>query len=215
MTTETYEPGDLAMVRDVERPALDIEMVRIPEGWRALDTGVWYAERRITVLHRLEAVPADAIVLEKDDEDVEAFITGRGRPVGEPRPSALVADKIRAQITPPETPMKEPTELLERVTDDAGNWVRWSISTRTFEPWAWCDSLGIDTRQTRRWSDLKNPRKFENPREKPATAPQSDEQGSGSGIGRVSESEASEGAQAHAEAWAEWGKRMRAFGDSL
>ena len=107
MSTETYKPGDLAMVRDVERPALDIEMVRIPEGWRALDTGVWYADRRITVLHRLKAVPADAIVLEKDDEDVEAFMQWASKILVDGYPPRLAA-KIRAQITPPEPPMEEP-----------------------------------------------------------------------------------------------------------
>ena len=47
---------------------------------------------------------------------------------------------------------------------------------------------------TSAWAEMVNPRPYENPREKPATAPQSDAQGSGSGIGRVSESEAVEGA---------------------
>jgi len=130
-----------------------------------------------------------AVVLDPEGKAVKALLDyGEGVPTAARR----VRDAVRAQITPPEPAMEEPTELLERVTDDAGNWVRWSISTRTFEPWAWCDSLGIDTRQTRRWSDMQNPRSYENPREKPATAPQSDAQGSAGGIGRVSDSEAGE-----------------------
>jgi len=209
MSTETYEPGKLYLI-DVDGVTHQATCRRYSDG------AAVFLTYDGAVISGLKAEnPRPAIVLDPEDEAVQAFVkvydlTGtRHEGTNQEGAPNRVAAKIAAQITPPEPPMEEPTELLERVTDDAGNWVRWSNSTRTFEPWAWCHSLGIDTRQTRRWSQMQNPRSYENPREKHATAPQSDKQGSGSGIGRVSESEAVEGGL---DAWR---KRMRAFGGIL
>ena len=117
--------------------------------------------------------PRLAIALDPEDENVKVMVDiwAGDRDLSAAR---SVARLIAAQIAPPappEPPMEEPG-WAEKVADDRGHWL-----------------------------NAYNPRSYENPREKPATAPQSDAQGSGSGIGRVSESEASEGAPAHAEAW--------------
>ena len=200
----TYEPGRLYLI-DVDG---ETHQARYHLGIHQF----LYLNSGQTIPNESVANVRPAIVLDPWDKNVKHYVKywGGAPPEGSGVGSlSLVARAIAAQITPPEPPMEEPTELLERVTDDAGNWVRWSISTRTFEPWAWCDSLGIDTRQRRRWSDMRNPRSYENPREKPATGAESDAQGSAGGIGRVSDSEAGERAQAHAEAWVEWGKRAR------
>ena len=201
MSTETYEPGKLYLI-DLRGETHQATCRRYPDG------AVVFLTYDGAVISGLKAEnPRPAVVLDPEDFYVRGFLKLNEQDWNDA--ADVVVGMIRAQITPPEPPMEEPTELLERVTDDAGNWVRWSNSTRTFEPWAWCHSLGIDTRQTRRWSQMQNPRSYENPREKHATAPQSDKQGSGSGIGRVSESEAVEGGLDA------WGKRMRAFRDSL
>ena len=125
-------------------------------------------------------------------------------------PTEIIANKIAAQITPPEPPMEEPTVLGSVVDTDQG----WAILRDPTNPrgagrFPWSPWYVLDVELWAAWGDLKNPRKLENPRQEPATAPQSDAQGSGSGIGRVSESEAVEGAP---DAWR---KRMRAFGGIL
>ena len=139
-----------------------------------------------------------AVVLDPEDEDVKALLDYGWSDASR---AGRLAAKIRAQITPPAPSMEEPMEWRAKVTDDRGRW----LNVDPDDPEPWQDESG--RRCT--WDDMQNPRKFENPREKPATGPQSDEQGSGSGIGRVSESEAVEGGLDA------WGKRMRAFGDSL
>jgi len=124
----------------------------------------------------------------------------------------IKADQIRAQIaqiTPPAPPMEEPTEWGAKVTDDRGDWSRADVTGDDDEPrlrWVPRDWAKTDWST---WDDMQNPRPYENPREKPATGAESDAQGSEGGIGRVSESEAVEGGLDA------WGKRMRAFGDSL
>jgi len=131
-------------------------------------------------------------VLDSEDEEVQAFATGHGK-VGHVGCCAVAAE-IAAQITPPEPPMEEPTALGEKVKTDNG--VAVIADDQSGHPWY------LPSEKTwHHWGQLKNPRPYESPRQEPATAPQSDAQGSGSGIGRVSESEAVEGAQAHAEAW--------------
>ena len=135
-----------------------------------------------------------AIVLDPEDADVQTLMRG-GLEVEELDTAALsLVHKIRAQITPPEPPMEEPTALGEKVKTDNG--VAVIADDQSGHPWY------LPSEKTwHHWGQLKNPRPYESPRQEPATAPQSDAQGSGSGIGRVSESEASEGAPAHAEAW--------------
>ena len=200
MSTETYKPGDLAMVRE---PLTDDEPVLAlfdGNAWYGDSTGAVWGQGAVTVVRRLKAVPADAIVLDKDDEDVQEFMQWASNFFD--GYLSRLADKIAAQITPPEPPMEEPTALGEKVKTDNG--VAVIADDQSGHPWY------LPSEKTwHHWGQLKNPRPYESPRQEPATAPQSDAQGSGSGIGRVSESEASEGAQAHAEAWVEWGKRAR------
>ena len=130
-----------------------------------------------------------AIVRDPEDENVKVMVDiwANDRDLSAAR---SVARLIAAQIAPPappEPPMEEPTEWGAKVTDDRGDWIRVEDST---SPWLRREEYD----DWSAWSAMENPRPYENPREKPATAPQSDAQGSGSGIGRVSESEAVEGA---------------------
>ena len=133
--------------------------------------------------------PRLAIALDPEDENVKVMVDiwANDRDLSAAR---SVARLIAAQITPPEPPMEEPTEWNAPVTDDRGDWsraegeapgdtLRWAPRDWTKADWS-------------TWDQMRNPRPYENPREKPATAPQSDAQGSGSGIGRVSESEGPE-----------------------
>ena len=179
----TYEPGRLYLI-DVDGETREARYfangIHAP-GFLTRDGQAI----RISRVHN----PRPAIVLDPEDENVKAFATGHGT-VGHVH-CCTVADKIRAQITPPEPPMEEPG-WGEKVDDDRGHWLH------AYGP-VWTNAIG----NTSAWAEMVNPRPYENPREKPATAPQSDEQGSGSGIGRVSESEAVEGGLDA------WGKRMR------
>ena len=186
----TYEPGRLYLID------LDGETHEA----RYFANGInppYFQLREGHMTHRDNAANVRlAIVLDPEDENVQTLMRG-GLEVEELDTAALsLVHKIRDQITPPEPPMEEPTEWGEKVTDDRGDWML--VPPREPGTPCWVNHDGDDWSS---WDDMQNPRKYENPREKPATAPQSDAQGSGSGIGRVSESEASEGAPAHAEAW--------------
>ena len=138
-----------------------------------------------------------AVVLDREDEDVKALVryVSHEPEVREIAFWTRVGDMIAAQITPPEPPREEPTEWGSVVQTDRGRAIL--LAPDDFDPLAWF----VEGYGWAHWKHLKNPRPYENPREKPATAPQSDEQGSGSGIGRVSESEAVEGALDVAEDW--------------
>jgi len=148
-----------------------------------------------TVL-RIKVVPADSIVLDPEDEDVKALVryVSHEPEVREIAFWTRVGDKIRAQITPPEHPPV--AEVVNAVRE-------WAQRFQPGDVWDPEDLRDLDSALwgTVEATPVRRTRKLENPREKPAKGPQSDAQGSGSGIGRVSESEASEGAPAHAEAW--------------
>ena len=106
MSTETYKPGDLAMVRE---PLTDDEPVLAlfdGNGWYGDRPGAVWGQGAATVVRRLKAVPADAIVLDKDDEDVQEFMQWASNFFD--GYLSRLADKIAAQITPPEPPMEEP-----------------------------------------------------------------------------------------------------------
>ena len=137
-----------------------------------------------TVL-RIKVVPADSIVLDPENFYVRGLLKLNEQDWNDA--ADAVADMIRAQIAPPEPPMEEPTALGEKVKTDNG--VAVIADDQSGHPWY------LPSEKTwHHWGQLKNPRPYESPRQEPATAPQSDAQGSGSGIGRVSESEAVEGA---------------------
>ena len=137
-----------------------------------------------------------AVVLDPEDEDVKALVryVSHEPEVREIAFWTRVGDKIRAQITPPEHPPV--AEVVNAVRE-------WAQRFQPGDVWDPEDLRDLDSALwgTVEATPVRRTRKLENPREKPAKGPQSDAQGSGSGIGRVSESEASEGAPAHAEAW--------------
>ena len=196
MSTETYEPGKLYLI-DLRGETHQATCRRYPDG------AVVFLTYDGAVISGLKAEnPRPAVVLDPEDFYVRGFLKLNEQDWNDA--ADVVVGMIRAQITPPEPPMEEPTEWGEKVTDDRGDWML--VPPREPGTPCWVNHDGDDWSS---WDDMQNPRKYENPREKPATAPQSDAQGSGSGIGRVSESEAVEGAP---DAWR---KRMRAFGGIL
>ena len=106
-----------------------------------------------TVL-RIKVVPADSIVLDPEDEDVQTLMRG-GLEVAELHTAALsLVHKIRAQITPPEPPMEEPTEWGAKVTDDRGDWVLARVDGRAM-PWTCVNGDQAD------WNHMVNPRPYE------------------------------------------------------
>jgi len=95
-----------------------------------------------------------AIVLDSENEDVQEFMQWASNFFD--GYLSRLANKIRAQITPPEPPMEEPTEWGEAVTDDRGDWLRsrrWSASA---EPWA-----ARLSGEWSSWDDMQNPRPYE------------------------------------------------------
>jgi len=114
-----------------------------------------------------------AIVLDPEDENVKVMVDiwAGDRDLSAAR---SVARLIAAQIAPPappEPPMEEPTEWGEKVTDDRGDWML--VPPREPGTPCWVNHDGDDWSS---WDDMQNPRKYENPREKPATGAESDEQ---------------------------------------
>ena len=202
MSTETYKPGDLAMVRE---PLTDDEPVLAlfdGNGWYGDRPGAVWGQGAATVVRLLKAVPADAIVLDPENFYVRGLLKLNEQDWDDA--ADVVVGMIRAQVTPPEPPMEEPQHVGALAQMPNGDiWARQSDGR-----WTNLDDPGSSVRT---WAYLlgRNPRLYENPREKPATGAESDAQGSAGGIGRVSDSEAGERAQAHAEAWVEWGKRAR------
>ena len=188
----TYEPGRLYLI-DVYGVTRAVHYCA--DGWFRCgeDFGTTYGDS-------LNVRPA--IVLDPENFYVRGFLKLNEQDWNDA--ADVVVGMIRAQVTPPEPPMEEPQHVGALAQMPNGDiWARQSDGR-----WTNLDDPGSSVRT---WAYLlgRNPRLYENPREKPATGAESDAQGSAGGIGRVSDSEAGERAQAHAEAWVEWGKRAR------
>lgn len=154
MSTETYKPGDLAMVRE---PLTDDEPVLAlfdGNAWYGDSTGAVWGQGAVTVVRRLKAVPADAIVLDRDGLREVVRILDENGAFGSLALVAHVAN-IRAQITPPEPQMEEPTERGFSVEDDRGIWTRVGHVTDP-GPWGEVGDLRWSS-----WSQMENPRPFE------------------------------------------------------
>ena len=181
----TYEPGPLYLV-EYQGVVYEARYDPTPPtpGFVTRD-GMFIAENE-ALYARL------AVVLDPEDVVVQQFLDACLGPCG--KPVQRLGAKIRAQITPPEHPPV--AEVVNAVRE-------WAQRFQPGDVWDPEDLRDLDSALwgTVEATPVRRTRKLENPREKPAKGPQSDAQGSGSGIGRVSESEASEGAPAHAEAW--------------
>ena len=152
MSTETYKPGDLAMVREPltdDEPALALFD---GHGWYGDRPGAVWGQGAATVVRRLKAVPADAIVLDPENFYVRGLLKLNEQDWNDA--ADAVADMIRAQITPPEPPMEEPTEWGAKVTDDRGDWVLARVDGRAM-PWTCVNGDQAD------WNHMVNPRPYE------------------------------------------------------
>ena len=104
-----------------------------------------------TVL-RIKVVPADSIVLDPENFYVRGLLKLNEQDWNDA--ADAVADMIRAQITPPEPPMEEPTEWGAKVTDDRGDWVLARVDGRAM-PWTCVNGDQAD------WNHMVNPRPYE------------------------------------------------------
>ena len=136
----TYEPGKLYLYE------------RHGETVTGLWNGRYLISSAYTNLPKEVTNPRLAVVLDPEDEEVQAFATGHGK-VGHVGCCAVAA-KIRAQITPPEPPMEEPTEWGSVVQTDEGRAV---LATNKRETRLWI----LEDRGWVAWKSLKNPREYE------------------------------------------------------
>jgi len=152
MSTETYKPGDLAMVRE---PLTDDEPVLAlfdGNGWYGDRPGAVWGQGAATVVRLLKAVPADAIVLDPENFYVRGLLKLNEQDWDDA--ADVVVGMIRAQITPPEPPMEEPTEWGSVVQTDEGRAV---LATNKRETLRWI----LEDRGWAAWKNLKNPRPYE------------------------------------------------------
>ncbi|MGH1563069.1 hypothetical protein [Mumia sp. DW29H23] len=103
--------------------------------------------------------PRRAIVLDPQDEDVQAFVQV-ALAVGSSSAVAVnLARKIAAQSTPPKPPMEEPQEWGAKVTDDRADWIRVHGSDVRKGWYAPADVVWDD------WASMLNPRPYEGVRD--------------------------------------------------
>ena len=147
----TYEPGRLYLI-DLDGETHEARYYGI--------NPPYFLTREGHMTHRDNAANVRlAVVLDPEDEEVQAFAkdySGFWRPE---TPTEIIANKIAAQITPPEPPMEEPTEWNAPVTDDRGDWsraegeapgdtLRWAPRDWTKADWS-------------TWDQMRNPRPYE------------------------------------------------------
>ena len=146
----TYEPGRLYLID------LDGETHEA----RYFANGInppYFLTREGHMTHRDNAANVRlAVVLDPEDEDVKALVryVSHEPEVREIAFWTRVGDKIRAQITPPEPPMEEPTEWGSVVQTDEGRAV---LATNKRETMRWI----LEDRGWAAWKNLKNPRPYE------------------------------------------------------
>jgi len=146
----TYEPGRLYLI---DGDGVTHEARYIAKGIHA--SGFLTREGQVFRMDSVDNV-RPAIVLDPEDEDVKALVryVSHEPEVLEIAFWTRVGDKIRAQITPPEPLMEEPTEWGSVVQTDEGRAV---LATNKRETMRWI----LEDRGWAAWKNLKNPRKFE------------------------------------------------------